>query len=314
MRAKLANPSETRFLDSDGEWLMAHEVPLSGTPRGSARLVTMAAIAVSEALDGVPKQDWSSVPVLLCIAERERPGRLDAVDEQVFDGLQQALGVRFAAGSDVVADGRVSAAWALARARTMIHERDVGRVLIAATDSLISWETLAHYERQGRVLTPRNSNGFIPGEGAGALLVGRPSGCPELLCTGIGLTVESAHIDSEQPLRADGMTDAIRRALAEAGADVHDMSYRIGDMSGEQYYFKEATLALARIVRRPMEEFDVWHPAECIGEAGALAGVSIVVLADAAARKQYGPGPAVLAHMANDAGQRAAVTLHFGSA
>ena len=28
IRAKLTNPSETRFIDSHGEWIMAHQVPL----------------------------------------------------------------------------------------------------------------------------------------------------------------------------------------------------------------------------------------------------------------------------------------------
>jgi 3-oxoacyl-[acyl-carrier-protein] synthase-1 len=315
MRAKLSNASETRFLDRDGEWLMAHQVPAADMPRGPARLSRMAAMAVCEVLSGVAKDDWPTLPLLLCLAERERPGRPDSLDQVLFEDLQRALGVRFAAGSGVIADGRVSVAWALRRARTMLDQRDARRVLIVATDSLITWPMLEHYERQDRLLTARNSNGFIPGEGAGAVLVGRPTDGPELLwCTGVGLSVETAHIDSEQPLRAEGLTAAIRQALAEAAADIHDIDYRIGDMSGEQYYFKEATLALARLVRRPKDGFEVWHPAECIGETGALAGVSILALADAAARKQYAPGSAVLAHMANDAGRRAAVTMQFRSA
>ncbi len=28
MRCKISNPSETRFIDSAGEWIMAHSVPL----------------------------------------------------------------------------------------------------------------------------------------------------------------------------------------------------------------------------------------------------------------------------------------------
>jgi len=37
-RAKISNPSETRFIDSAGEWIMAHEVMLSQPWRGLPRL------------------------------------------------------------------------------------------------------------------------------------------------------------------------------------------------------------------------------------------------------------------------------------
>ena len=76
-------------------------------------------------------------------------------------------------------------------------------------------------------------------------------------------------------------------------------------------YFKEAGLALARVLRRLKEEFDIWHPAECIGEAGATAGLVVLAVAHAAAHKDYAPGNNVLAHMANDGGQRAALVLTF---
>jgi 3-oxoacyl-[acyl-carrier-protein] synthase I len=189
----------------------------------------------------------------------------------------------------------------------------VPRVLIAATDSLLVWPTLAHYERADRLLTVRNSNGFMPGEGAGALLIEAPAGRGELLCTGLGFGIEKAHIDSGEPLRADGLASALKAALAEAAREMHDLDFRITDVSGEQYYFKEASLALSRTMRRRKAEFDIWHPAECTGEAGALAGVSIIALADAACRKAFAPGPQIVAHLANDAGQRAAMTLQFSA-
>jgi 3-oxoacyl-[acyl-carrier-protein] synthase-1 len=145
-------------------------------------------------------------------------------------------------------------------------------------------------------------------------LVGRLAGKSELLCTGIGFGKEKAHIDSEEPLRADGLSAAIKGALADAGCQLHDLDYRIIDLSGEQYYFKEAALALGRILRQRKEEFDLWHPAESIGEAGSVAGIAVATVADAACRKAYAAGPNILAHMANDAGERAAVVLQFRGA
>ncbi|MCK7582584.1 MAG: hypothetical protein MZV65_48090 [Chromatiales bacterium] len=36
------------------------------------------------------------MPLLLCVAERERPGRLEGLDDQLFLDIQQELDVRFA--------------------------------------------------------------------------------------------------------------------------------------------------------------------------------------------------------------------------
>lgn len=311
-RAKLTNPSGTRFIDSAGEWIMAHQVPLRPPWRGLAKLAKMAAMAIDEALDGVPKQDWQAIPLLLCVAEPERPGRIEGLDDRLFESIRSELDTRFADASVIVAQGRVGVAVALAQARTLLAQPGIAQVLVAATDSLLSWPTLGHYERADRLLTARNSNGFMPGEAAGALLLRPSSGLAgELVCTGIGFGREQAHIDSELPLRADGLTQAVAAALAEASCQMHDMDFRITDNSGEQYYFKEAALTLSRTLRARKESFDIWHPAECTGEVGAASGATIVATARAACAKNYTIGPNILAHMANDAGQRAALSLRY---
>jgi 3-oxoacyl-[acyl-carrier-protein] synthase-1 len=313
IRAKVTNPTETRFMGGEGKWVMAHQVQLERRWSGRTRLVKLAAMAIDEALAELPPAEWSSLPLLLCIAEPDRPGRLPELDTLLFlEVLQELGGATFAHGSAVVAHGRVSVAVAMAQARTLL-KAGAPQVLIVAVDSLVHGPTLAHHLREARLLTPSNSNGFMPGEGAGALLVGRPDGTPALACTGLGLAVEPAAIESGEPLRADGLSAAIKAALGEAGLEMHNMDFRITDLSGEQYYFKEAALALTRVLRHRKEEFENWHPAECIGEAGALAGAAVLVVADMACRKGYALGHEILAHMSNDAGQRAAMTLHFGA-
>jgi 3-oxoacyl-[acyl-carrier-protein] synthase-1 len=128
----------------------------------------------------------------------------------------------------------------------------------------------------------------------------------------VGFGTESATLDSGLPLRADGLVAAIRGALADAGCELHDIDLRITDLSGEQYYFKEASLALTRILRQRKEEFDIWHAAECTGEVGAAAGAIALAVAEAACRKAYAPGPAILLHASNDDGERMAAVLSYG--
>jgi 3-oxoacyl-[acyl-carrier-protein] synthase-1 len=311
IRAKLANPGETRYIGAHGSWLVGHMVALDRPFGALTKLVKMAAMAIEEALDAVPRSEWGRVPLLMCVAESDRPGRLDGLDTRLVAELQRELGTPFGAGSALVAHGRVGIAHALARARRLLYDHRLPYVLIAATDSYLCWPTLRHYEAADRLLGRRNSNGFLPGEGAGALLVSRPK-AGDLMCTGIGFGIEPAPIGSDEPLRADGLTTAINSALRDARRVMQDMDFRIADLSGEHYYFKEATLALSRTLHVRKERFAIWHPAECTGEVGAVAGVTMLALANWAGRKGYSEGRTALLHMGTDAGERAALTVSLG--
>ena len=148
------------------------------------------------------------------------------------------------------------------------------------------------------------------------MLVQKPGSStePQLVCTGLGEGVEKATVDAEDvPLRAHGMVKAIRNALVESHCDLGDLDFRIADMSGEQYGFKEAALALTRILRQRKEMFDIWHPADCIGETGAAIGPSILSVLFAGMHKGYCPGHKAIAHLGNDNGRRAAMVMAYES-
>jgi 3-oxoacyl-[acyl-carrier-protein] synthase I len=253
------------------------------------------------------------IPLLLCVAERDRPGRLDGLDDRLFDALQAELRVRFHPRSAVLPQGRVASALALAHARQLIYEERLPFCLLAGADSLLVAPTLAAYEQKERLLTSQNSNGFIPGEAGAAVLVSRPGvgtgESSELVCLGVGTGQENATIESEQPLRADGMVEAFTAAFRDAERTIADVDYRITDSNGEQYWFKEAALAVTRTLRVRKELFDIWHPADCIGETGAAAGLCALGVALAASRKQYAPGPNALCHFSSDGAQRVALVL-----
>ena len=87
--------------------------------------------------------------------------------------------------------------------------------------------------------------------------------------------------------------------------------YRITDANGEQYVFKEAALAITRILRVRKEEFDIWHPAECVGEIGSAVVPCSLGFALTASRKKYAPGNCVLCHFGNDAGERGAIVMSY---
>ena len=313
IRCAIDNFQETRFMDNGGEWIMGCEVPLEEPWRGQTKLIKMATAAIRECLEGNQKIKPEATPLLLCLSEHERKGRVIDDDNQFFLDLQDELGLEFHEKSRVIAKGHVAVAVALKHARNLIQELKVKHVLIAATDSLLVGATLAHYEEYDRLLTSNNSNGFIPGE-AGAALVVEPVTAgqeDQLVCVGLGIGIEDAHVYSEEPLRADGLSAAIRESLGNADCELGDLDFRITDLSGEQYYFKEASLALLRTLRKRKAEFDLWHPADCIGDVGSVLAVVMLIVIKFACEKEYSKGSKVLAHLGNDDGKRSAMILFW---
>lgn len=323
IRCAMDNFQETRYMDKGGEWIIGSSVPLATNVRGRTRLVKMVSMALQECLQHfatVPDE----IPLFLCVAERERPGRMDGLEEHLFGEIEAELGYQFhAQESRGIPLGRVSAAVALKHARELIYEKQFPYVLIAGVDSLLVGPTLAAFEENERLLTSQNSNGFIPGEAGAAILVCNPSLHPstsssggpatQLLCQGIGFGQEAANVMAEHPLRADGMVNALQLALSEAGYEMADLDFRIADISGEQYYFKEAALALSRTLRKRKEHFYIWHPADCIGNVGAAIGVVMIIVALTASRKQYAYGRRMICQFGGDSGQRAAAVIeHVG--
>ena len=108
-------------------------------------------------------------------------------------------------------------------------------------------------------------------------------------------------------MRAQGLTQAIRAALDKTGIGLKDCDHRIADMNGEQYRFREAALAITRLLRDRKVLFSIWHPADCIGEVGAATLLAMLAMLFVGARKDYLPGPVFLGHLGNDDEKRAAL-------
>jgi len=312
IRATIDNFQETDFIDTAGEYIQGCEVPLQQTWQGSQKLAKMLAMALTECAQEAAVE-LSQVPIIICLAEKERPGREQNLASKVFFETQTELGLQFHGDSTFVEHGRVGALVAMRQARTMLYETAVEQVIVAAVDSLLTAPALRYYEDQQRLLTSVNSNGFIPAEGASALLLSAPSatGDKQLLCAGFGFAVESATIESELPLRADGLVAAIKEALVEANTSMQELDLRIVDVSGEHYWFKESTLALQRTLHNPKQQFDIWHPADCVGEMGAAIGPAIFIYAKHACDNGYSEGHNMLCHFSNIDGKRGAAIVTY---
>ena len=110
IRCAIDNFRETRFIASGGEWIIGSEVPLDEPWRGMPKLARLLAGPLRECLDVIPDVPPESIPVLLCVAEENRPGRLEGLGNPLFFEACELLGVRFHDRSRVIAQGRIGGA------------------------------------------------------------------------------------------------------------------------------------------------------------------------------------------------------------
>jgi 3-oxoacyl-[acyl-carrier-protein] synthase-1 len=198
---------------------------------------------------------------------------------------------------------------------SLIENQKLRYCIVAGVDSFVRQDVVEYYLEKRRILTPMNSNGFSPGEAGSAILVGSSAERLETECMiqGIGISHEKATIESEEPLRGDGLSEAFNKALSQAGIEFSDFDFWLIDQNGEHYKFKEAMLSRIRLERLRKEPrtrpYEIWHPIEYIGEVGAAVVPCLLGLFLHACKKDYAPGPCAIMSISGDSGERAALVL-----
>ena len=203
---------------------------------------------------------------------------------------------------------------ALVRANQLIDATGHGAVLILAADTYLNRTTITEHLAARRLLATDIRAGFIPGEAAGALLITRTDARNgvELRVFGHGAATEFALPENTAPLRADGMTQAVKLALHDADSTIDELSVLISDASGEDYSFEQ----LGLVQQRTGSTMPLWLPAETVGETGSAVGCLQIAWWMEAHRKVYLTGNGALLMASNDAGQCTATILayHFSDA
>ncbi|MFY2563618.1 hypothetical protein ACN469_38850 [Corallococcus terminator] len=295
--------------------------PITGSPVSSLpltlerqeRLIDLLAMALTDALAGEENVSTEQVPLLVALAEPERPGGAASLADTLVSRVEQRLARTFHPRlSRTLTGGNAAAFRALALARTLSWEQRVPSCFVCAVDSLLNARSLLWLEEHRRLKTRSNSDGVIPGEAAVCLRVEPHTGRrrqPLASLVGLGFATEPASVLDENPLRAEGLVGAGRAALAEAGLRMQDMDWRLSDASGESYGFKEQALALTRLLRVKREDLPLWLSAESIGEVGTAASLCQLVRAAQAYQRGYAPGAHAMCFASSVSGGRAVAVL-----
>ncbi len=312
IRAGLDAFEESEFDDELGAPVIVARLPL-GDVWGPRRLALLFEAALAECVREKPSFDPGQTAILLLVAERGRPGFTDRWAARCFHACRAVSPAPFHAESRALSLGGVGLPAALAEAHALLTARRVRHVIVAGADTYLNAHTINHYVREARLLSRGgSSDGFIPGEGAGALLLELATpGRAGLHILGTGMSEVPRDQADELPARATALTRAVRAALSASGCTMDDLDFRMTDLSGESVRFREAAIADTRLLEHRSRPFPILHLADAIGETGAAVGpLSLAYLAGTMGRGQV-PGTAALAHFASDDGARGAVILKY---
>jgi 3-oxoacyl-[acyl-carrier-protein] synthase-1 len=310
------------MIDTSGEpmrvaiapWL---DIGLSGVERYEALLFP----AIDQALVPVAETQTSPLRIALSLGlPSPRPGL--PVDLQ--PALMKTLGEKYRQIFSVVAafpNGHAAGLLALDAATKKLVHGAIDACVVAGVDSYIEPETLKWLEESDQLHSAgplNNAWGFIPGEGAGALLlmrrevVKRLRLAPLACVLGVGIALEPKRIKTETVCIGEGLTQAFRGALVALpdGIKVTDVYC---DMNGEPYRADEYGFTVLRTKEAFEAASDFVAPADCWGDVAAAGAPLHISLAAIGGNKSYANGSCAFVWASSEHGERGAALVVGGS-
>lgn len=316
INSRLNHFRETEFVARGGEKIVGGALFELDT-WGADRLNYLLKSVINETLAGETFVDTARIAILVLGAEPTRPGvASECLADALTDILEEAQqrGKGFHPATRFLDYGKAGVGKALAHASQLLTSNDAPEyVLLAAVDSLLDAVAVERFLDEERIATKTNSDGFIPGEGAGAVLLTKAvTAGPSLCIEAVASAHEEWRFQSDLPVRAQGLTTAIREAAQKADLQIASLDFHASGMTGESWYSKEVGLALARCMERKKPEFPHLMVARSIGETGAASPLlTLAWLAGVMGQGHYQPGCSGLLHFAADDGQRTALIVRY---
>lgn len=269
---------------------------VQGLTSRQIRMLRLAGVALQEAM--TEASNPQRVPVLLGTPEAW-PGRADPAGGRFLDHLAVQSKVAFdLSRSKIFPMGRAAGLYALHEAIDQLKTGQAEQIVVGGVDTYLDLYLLGTLDMEGRVLAEGVMDGFVPGEGAGFLLLrsGTKSTSDRssmAIVLGVATGVEKGHRYSEEVYRGDGLAGTLQQLFDSGPPHQEKVRSVYAGFNGENFWAKEWGVAYMRSQEQFETDFRVEHPADCFGDPGAALGPITIGLAAIGMQKGYLKGPSL---------------------
>lgn len=245
-----------------------------------------------------------------------RPGLPESLSQNVYETLEQTFAGLFI-HINVSQLGHAGGIIGLQSAIRFLNEDDEVACVVAGADSYLDIDTLEWLEDTEQLHGAgalNNAWGFIPGEGAGAILLLSAKLNQHLniqilgVVAGIGVDQETKLIRTGSVCLGKGLTSSFRGAFNGLSSE-QKITDIYCDMNGETYRADEYAFAVTRTRERFISASDFVTPADCWGDIGAASALLFIVLACVAGAKNYANGTNAFVWASSETGERGAAVI-----
>jgi 3-oxoacyl-[acyl-carrier-protein] synthase-1 len=321
VRARVSRYGDISFLNEHGKPYIVASIPrdaLGELPEAIAnrdyfsRRQSLVLRLASLAFGGCQGEFVAQVgkqPLFLALPEHDNMRPIDGMS-LLADLSTLNPGVLNLTSSKVVGKGRAAGLQALGEAIRAIQSDSTTFAYAGGADTYIDPMILPTLNLKERCKFDMYPDSFVPGEGAGFLLIAEREAAQkaglEVIAT-LGPVAEGnepGHWGSKEPYLGEGLAATVQALLA-AGAPASPFKEVYSTMNSESYWAKEWGVTRIRNADAFAETENMNHPAEFYGDTGAASGLLLVALAAIGQRKGYVESPA-LVYASSDFGGRAA--------
>ena len=303
------------FVDKRGAPVsMAYVDGIDALPEAE-RIALLAQAALADLLRDLPGDVATPADLLLALPSA-RPGIDEAaLGQTVVEALRSFAPALSIVGVKVGHFDQAGGVMALGAARMRAAQAGARPSLVIAADSLVGPDALDWIDAGDRLLSPANAFGLIPGEAAGALLIGPPgsvAGLPGVAAVvGYGEGRET-HDKPPGPWLGRGLSRAVLTATEGMPEAEVRPGHIFADLNGEPWRADSFGHALTRFAPRLADGSALHVLANRTGDIGAAFGIVAAIFAVIGRAKGFLPGRhAGICAMAGP-GARAAVVLDLG--
>lgn len=320
-RADKTAVRESHMVDKAGDPIATSRLAsIADNVFGIDRLLALAAPALAQALfPWLEAQERRSqippkIPAFIALPSASRPGFDPRVEAHFVNALaQRARAPIDARRSQLVLGCRGGGAIAFERAIAELAKGDCDAVVVGGADSYFDPDVLEHLDRELRLHGPATENGFIPGEGAGFVVLAPRRKAQAIYRFSQILSAASANephpYGSDEPSIGAGATLAVRRAVERAGGGERFIGWALSDVANERHRVDEWSYLSARNHRAFTPDLVHDQPLLSTGDLGAASAAVLVVMASVSFQAGCAKGSTALVVTSSDGPERGALIV-----